>query len=109
MTPSFKQVTLCILLAVLFMSTKSFAQAKDNLGKEFFVAFAANQGAGSDFLNNDTTVFALYITGPVPAKGYVEVTQLGFRQNFTTTPGQITTIDLPDGDGSTFQTVEITS
>jgi hypothetical protein len=109
MTPSFKQVFLFALVAVLTVTADLYGQSagKDNLGKEFFVGFAANQGAGSDFNNDDTTVFALYLTGPVAAKGYVEVPAIGFSVNFTTTPGQITTIYLPDGDGSSGQSVEV--
>lgn len=70
----------------------SHAQKKDNLGKEFYVAFGPNEGS-----NNVENVFALYITGPVATQGYVEVPAINFRQNFTVIPGQIQTIDLPHG------------
>src|SRR5688500_3398568 len=73
-----------------------FAQNKDNLGKEFYLAFGPNLGSGED-----SNLFALYITGPVAAKGVVEVKALNFVQSFTTTPGQITTVELPDGGGGT--------
>lgn len=108
MTLPFKQVFLGVVALVVLAATTSYGQAvKDNLGKEFYVAFAANQGAGSDFFNDDTTVFALYLTGPVAATGYVEVPAINFRETFTTTPGQITTIYLPDGDGAATTTVEV--
>src|SRR5687767_339159 len=98
-------------LSVAFLTAIVFGQTteKDNLGKEFYIAFGANQGAASDFAKNDTARFVLYITSPVVATGYVEVAALQFSVSFTTTPGQITAIYLPDGDGSTTQTVEVTT
>ncbi len=93
-------------LIVLFalsvaLPTVIHAQSKDNLGKEFFLAFGQNLGAGEE--NNR---FALYITGPVASSGFVEVTAINFREDFTTTPGQITTILLPDGGGVSGFSVE---
>ncbi|HEY6171665.1 MAG TPA: IgGFc-binding protein, partial [Candidatus Kapabacteria bacterium] len=82
--------------------TDSHAQKKDNLGKEFYLAWGPNEGS-----NDNENVFDLYITGPVATKGYVEVPAINYRQDFTITPGQIRTINLPDG--SNFgPTVEIT-
>lgn len=83
-----------IMLAILLagISMNAWSQPKDNLGKEFFLAFPEN--VGSDETEN---LFDLYITSPVPATGYVEVPALNYRRNFTTTPGQITTINLPNG------------
>ena len=70
------------------------AQNKDNLGKEFYLAFGPNLGSGED-----SNLFALYITGPVASIGTVEVKALNFSKSFTTTPGKITTIELPNGGG----------
>jgi len=95
-----------IALALLF-PVSSRAQKKSNFGKEFYVAFAENQGGqvGNDENQN---FFALFITSRVATSGTVEVTALGFSQNFTTTPGQITTIELPDGKHFNDPTVELT-
>jgi hypothetical protein len=75
---------------------------KTNFGKEFYVAFAENHG-GSEAEN----FFALFITGRVATSGKVEVPAIGFSQTFTTTPGKITTVQLPNGDNG--QTVELTA
>lgn len=80
------------------------AQKKDNLGKEFYVAFAENHGSGDESKN----FFALFITSKTVAQGKVEVTALGFSQNFTSTPGTVTTIELPDGKNPGEQSVELT-
>jgi hypothetical protein len=69
---------------------RALAQPQSNLGREFYVAFAANQG--SDETSN---VMALYITSPRTASGAVEVPALGFSQTFTTLPGKVTTVVLP--------------
>ncbi len=99
---------LVLLIAFLLgagITANSHAQKKDNLGKEFYVAFGPNQGSGTESQN----VFALYITGPIIATGYVEVPALSFRQDFVTSPGQITTITLPNGANFGDPTVEITN
>jgi len=85
---------LAIAFAVL-VPAALFAQAqhKDNQGKEFYVAFAQNDGSGSEILN----FFALFITSAVATQGTVEVPGINFSQAFTTTPGTITTIELPSG------------
>lgn len=99
---------LVLLVAFLLgagIVTDSHAQKKDNLGKEFYVAFGPNQGSGAESEN----LFALYITSPTLATGYVEVVALGFRRDFIITPGQITTISLPSGESPGALTVEITN
>lgn len=80
----------------------SHAQKKDNLGKEFYLAWGPNEGS-----NDNENVFDLYITGPVATKGYVEVRAINFREDFTVTPGQIYTVNLPNG-ANFGPTVEIT-
>src|SRR5206468_365896 len=76
------------------------AQAlRDNFGKEFFLAFGKNLGG-----NDDSNRMELYITSKVPAQGYVEVPALAFKQSFTSTPGMVTTIELPsDNFGGTVE------
>jgi IgGFc binding protein/Secretion system C-terminal sorting domain len=77
----------------------------DNFGTEFYVAFGPNEGGeqGPPQLN----VMDLYITSHVVAHGAVEVPALNFYQTFTTTPGQVSIIALPNGDNNA-PTVEIT-
>lgn len=77
---------------------------RDNFGTEFYVAFGPNLG-GETFETKN--VMDLYITGHAHAHGRVEVPALNFFQSFTTTPGQITTIHLPNGNNSS-QSVEVT-
>jgi hypothetical protein len=71
----------------------------DNFGTEFYVAFGPNEGyepPDDETLN----VMDLYITSHVPAHGEVDVPALNFYKTFTTTPGQITTIVLPNGNNN---------
>ncbi|MDP4219212.1 MAG: T9SS type A sorting domain-containing protein [Bacteroidota bacterium] len=97
----FAWAVLALLPAILH------AQKKDNLGKEFYVAFAENQG-GQPFNEGESdNFFALFITSKVATKGKVEVPALGFSQDFTTVPGTITSIELPDGKGLGDPTVEL--
>src|SRR5579864_9174961 len=98
---------LLVLQATIVAQTKT---KKDNLGTEFYVAFAENQG-GQSFGNQDEDLnfFALYITSKIATKGTVEVASLGFSKQFTTTPGTITTVELPDGKHVGDPTVEIST
>jgi len=96
---------LVLLMAFLLgagITVNSHAQKKDNLGKEFYLAFGPNEGS-----NDNENVFNLYITGPVATKGYVEVPAINFREDFTVTPGQIYTVRLPNG-ANFGPTVEVT-
>jgi len=93
------------LLASGVLVHASFAQKKDNLGKEFFVAFAQNEGSGDETRNFS----ALFITGKTATSGTVEVPALSFFRSFSVTPGQITTIELPDGKNFGDPTVEVTT
>ena len=96
---------LVLLVAFLLgagITANSHAQKKDNLGKEFYLAWGPNEGS-----NDNENVFDLYITGPVATKGYVEVPAINFREDFTVTPGQIYTVNLPNG-ANFGPTVEVT-
>ncbi len=105
---SFKGILFAAALLTLLPAVAS-AQKKDNLGKEFYVAFAENHGSGQEELN----FFALYITSKIATSGIVEVKALGFSKTFNTTPGTITTIELPGGKNRNFDptdpSVEITT
>ena len=95
---------------MVFIQTPGNAQKtkKDNFGKEFYVAFAENQGGQTFSGDEDQNFFALFITSKVPTQGTVEVTALGFSKAFTTVPGTITTVELPDGKHIGDPTVELT-
>ncbi len=90
-----------LLLGALCISSPTAAQLRSNFGKEFYVAFAQNQG-GAETDN----LMALFITSRVPASGVVSVPYLNYSINFTTTPGQISEIMLPSDQ--TVATVEMT-
>ncbi len=91
----------CAVIGTLYAQSAKF----DNFGIEFYVAYGPNLGGEQPPYETQNTM-DLYITSHVPANGSVEVPALGFFQTFTTTPGQITTITLPNGDTGT-QTVEL--
>jgi len=97
-------LTLVILVFEMQPARAQVAQ-RDNFGKEFYVAYGPNLGGERDgqFTVN---VMDLYITSHVAASGAVEVPALSFYQTFTTVPGQITTIHLPNGNNNT-PTVEL--
>jgi hypothetical protein len=82
------------IVTVMLGVGRLHAQSKnyDNFGKEFYVAYGPNLGG-----NEGTNVMDLYITSHVPANVSVEVPALNFFKSFTTIPGQITTIMLPNG------------
>jgi hypothetical protein len=100
--------SLALILAVL-LPASLHAQKKDNLGKEFYMAFAENQGGQTFNPPEDLNFFALYITSKVPANVTVEVKGLGFLQKIVTTPGKISTVELPDGKNFGDPTLEIST
>ncbi len=89
-----------ILLAVALSVAPLHAQEKDNLGKEFYIAFGPNTGGEQPDSENGETEndVSLYITSKVATSGRVEIPALGFDRTFTSTPGQITTVRLPNGN-----------
>jgi hypothetical protein len=68
----------------------------DSLGKDFWMAFTENYF--------DTPELSLFISSPTAASGTVSVPGLGFSQDFSVTPGAVTTVTIPPaaqlGDGS---------
>src|SRR5688572_10457903 len=62
------------------------APALDSKGTDFWLAFPANNSAGT---------LSLFITGDTTTTGVVEITGLSFNQSFTVTPGTITTVSIP--------------
>ena len=92
-----------IVLCMTWIGGPARAQTRQlgNLGTDFYVAYGPN--AGGDEQHN---VMDLYIASKTQARGTVEVPALGFFQSFTTTPGQVTTVHLPNGTHGA-QTVEL--
>ncbi len=96
-------ITLCGSLPV----TPSSAQTEQGAyGKEFYLAFGPNEGGEGTPSTQD--VDEVYITSQVPTQGIIEILALNYFQTFTTVPGQVTTIELPNGNNNT-QTVELSS
>ncbi|GHB58079.1 hypothetical protein GCM10007390_09430 [Persicitalea jodogahamensis] len=77
---------LLLFICFLVRSNQTFAQLKDNKGTDFWLSFNENIGPSDLFL---------YVTGEEAGTGTVTIPGLSFTQNFTTTPGTITTITLP--------------
>ena len=107
---------LVCLVTIVSMASPVVAQKqKDNFGTEFWLGYGPNEGGetydqNGDARTNETkNVMDLYITSRVVARGSVEVPALNFFQSFTTTPGQITTIHLPDGNfgGPSVEVVDV--
>ena len=69
--------------------SSSISARKDNLGTEFWLGFSRNYQGNNQLL--------LFITSEIATRGTVEVSSIGFSQDFTTTPGEILTITLPAG------------
>ena len=94
--------------AILFLfcsilTVYASAQKKDNLGKEYYLAFGPNEGS-----SDNESVFALYLTGPVATSVTVEVPALSYKQKFNVTPGEVTKVLLPNG-ANFGPTVEVTT
>ncbi len=96
--PSLRLAPLVVLIALAVFVPRLRAQVtgRNNLGTEFYVAFFPNEGG--EVFNETLNTDDLYLTSRVPAHGEVDIPALGFYQTFTTVPGQITTIILPNGN-----------
>lgn len=89
-------VALAISLSPLMgAAPANAAERPDSLGKDFWVAFPENLGSGT---------LSLFISSPTATSGTVSVPGLGFSEDFTVTPGAVTTVVVPSGaqlgDGS---------
>jgi hypothetical protein len=84
--------TILIGIALLITYT-SAAQDFSNKGKDFWIGYGNhvrmfNIGQGVEKMQ-------LYITSDINTSGKVQITSVGFTQNFTVSANQITTIDIP--------------
>lgn len=61
----------------------------DSLGKDFWVTFTRNYESQS--------ALSLFISSPTATSGKVEIPGLSFTQDFTVTPGNVTTVSIPNG------------
>jgi hypothetical protein len=97
-------VPLAVILAAVLLCFARPVSAqvtnRNNLGTEFYFAFFPNEGGEVEQSMETLNTTDLYLTSRVPAKGEVDVPALNFYQTFTTTPGQITTIVLPNGNNN---------
>jgi len=84
-----KTIGLFILVSLLnfFVAPTTLAQAEDSKGKDFWIAFPVNYSG--------TAALTLFITGDVATTGNVSVPGMGISQNFSVTPGTITSVTLP--------------
>ena len=82
-------LALCAAVAALAATAAPALAAPDNLGTDFRLGFTRNFQGGA--------TKTLFITGPTATSGTVTVPGLAFTQNFTVTPGTITSVELPVG------------
>ncbi|MBO9198668.1 MULTISPECIES: gliding motility-associated C-terminal domain-containing protein [Niastella] len=68
------------------------AQDFSNKGKDFWIGYGNHVRM---FTGSPAEKMQLYITSDVATTGQVSIASIGFIQNFTVQPNQITTIDIP--------------
>ncbi len=94
-----KIFSLFLVLSLWFSAASSRAQTGQGAsGTEFYVAFGPNEGGEGTSPTQD--VDDIYIASNAFARGTVEVPALSFQRSFTTVPGQVTTIELPNGNNN---------
>jgi len=101
-------IILCFLLKIGTLNAQM-----DNRGTDFWVMFNTN---ALDITNGgQVNRFFLFLTGEINTSGIIDVPGLGFSENFSITPGTVTTIELPAGvemmtvDGVENKAVHITA
>lgn len=85
---SFARLRAWLLAAIAAFALPGFAWAQDSKGTDFWLMFNENLG---------TPTLSLFITGSTATTGTVSVPGLAtpFTQNFSVTPGTVTTVALP--------------
>ncbi|HEY3874715.1 MAG TPA: hypothetical protein VGM92_04520, partial [Candidatus Kapabacteria bacterium] len=99
-----KRAFIFVWLSVGFTVSSTAQPSQGAYGKEFYVAFGPNEGGELQLTSEDAD--EIYITGQYEAHGTVEIAALHFFRSFSTVPGKITTIDLPNGNENA-STVEL--
>jgi gliding motility-associated-like protein len=79
---------LLLLLGIMGLGWSANAQQLTNEGTDFYVAF-------TQMYDQTNAVFEINVSCRTNANGTVEITGTGFSQNFTVTPGVVTTITIP--------------
>jgi len=93
-----KKSILLLAIALLFSFNTAIATTLDNKGTDFWLAFPSN--LTPDYLS-------FYITGDSATSGTVTIPSLSFTENFTVTPGSVTTVTVSnDIQISSIDTVE---
>jgi hypothetical protein len=82
-------IAVLVLAAMALAAPATASAAPDNLGTDFWVGYMTNFQGGA--------AKTMFITGPTATSGNVSVPGLAFSQDFTVTPGQVTSVDLPAG------------
>ena len=82
-------IVVLVLAAAALAGPATASAAPDNLGTDFWVGYMTNFQGGA--------TKTMFITGPTATSGTVSVPGLAFSQDFTVTPGQVTSVDLPAG------------
>ncbi len=75
------------LVSVVVLRAVPPSGVADNKGTDFWVAFTPNY--------NEPPELSLFITGDSPTSGTVEIPALSFSDEFTVTPGNVTTVKIP--------------
>jgi hypothetical protein len=86
------RLRLAILFTTLSISFSLSAQDFSNKGKDFWIGYGNHVRM---FGGSPPEKMQLYITSDVATSGQVTISSVGFSQNFSVTPNQITTIDIP--------------
>lgn len=87
------RIRVIFFLLLLHSFHTVFTQDFSNKGKDFWIGYG-NHIRMFD-VQNQAERMQLYITSDVNTSGKVEISSVGFSQNFTVTANQITTIDIP--------------
>jgi len=85
----FVLVALVGAVVALAFAAPASAAAGDNTGTDFWVGYATNFGGGA--------TKTMFITGGTATTGTVSVPGLAFSQDYTVTPGTVTSVELPAG------------
>lgn len=92
------KILLKLLLFLSFFFTAKNGDAQGNIptvGTDFWMGFLSNYGGSSESLD-------LFLSGTQATTGTVSSPLQGWSVNFTITPGQTTTVNVPEGFGGNY-------
>jgi len=96
-----------LVLAAATLAAPGTASAQSNVGTDFWLGFMTNFNGGA--------TKTMFITGNTATSGNVSVPGLGFSQDYSVTPGQVTPVELPpqsempNGEGTAAVAVHVTA